>query len=265
MGDLSLDLTSDDSRDLLNGSRLPPRAVKLAEQVARIIADEIFAERLEPGDRLPSESAMVESYAVSRGTLREALRLLEVQGLIVVKAGPRGGPVVAPMTAEDFNRVASLHYKCVRATVRDLWNARLEIEPVLARLASEQAAAGHTSEIQELLTLAEETVVQDNVAAYIRTGAHVHRVIASACGNPILGLQARSLGEMTRYLWETASIFPPESQAKVHHDHIMILKSILSGNPRRSDRLMRLHMQDMLASHAARFPGSVDQLLPYVI
>ena len=68
------------------------RTVKASERVAQEIVRDIVRRGLETGDRLPLEAAMVEEYGVSRTSLREALRLLEVQGLISLKPGPGGGP-----------------------------------------------------------------------------------------------------------------------------------------------------------------------------
>ena len=63
-----------------------------------------MAQGLGSGDRLPLEAAMVEQYGVSRASLREALRLLEVQGLIRLKPGPGGGPVVGAVEAANLAR-----------------------------------------------------------------------------------------------------------------------------------------------------------------
>jgi len=85
------------------------RPVKLSELVAKRIADDIFADGLAPGARLPGEKEMLDRLQVSRGTLREALRILEVHGLLVIRSGPGGGPTVAQMTASDFSRVCSFY------------------------------------------------------------------------------------------------------------------------------------------------------------
>src|SRR6202008_3764003 len=90
-----------------------------------------------PGDMLPSEADMIATYAVGRATVREALRLLEVQGLIGLKTGPGGGPGVAQLTARHLGDMARLHLKMAGATYGELVRARLAIEPLMARLAAE--------------------------------------------------------------------------------------------------------------------------------
>jgi GntR family transcriptional regulator, transcriptional repressor for pyruvate dehydrogenase complex len=238
------------------------RSPKLAESIARDIAENIFSRGLEPGARLPPERALLEQLQVSRGTLREALRLLEAQGLIRVRPGAAGGAVVSAMDARDFNRMSSLHFKAHHATARNIWQARLAIEPMLARLAAQQLTDSARDALQELLRDARRTEIT-NDADYIRIGSLFHRVIANACGNPVLALFSRSLGEMTAYM-ATNAVFPPEARSSVHHDHQVIVETILQGNAKRAETLMSAHMAEMRDSAAARFPASLDASLPIV-
>ncbi len=76
--------------------------LKTAESVARDIVNDIVASGLGEGDVLASEAKMVEQYAVSRESLREGLRLLEAQGLIRIRRGPGGGPVVGTVAAPEI-------------------------------------------------------------------------------------------------------------------------------------------------------------------
>jgi len=114
------------------------RTEKVAESIARQILQDIQRNHLEPGSMLPPENAMVERFGVGRGSLREALRILEVNGLVTLKPGPRGGPVVAAHDPGNFGQMMTLHLQSLGATYRQLLEARLEHEVVLARKAAEQ-------------------------------------------------------------------------------------------------------------------------------
>jgi len=243
--------------------RASARSPKLAESLARDLAENIFSRGLEPGARLPSERVLLEQLQVSRGTLREALRILEVHGLIRVRPGSSGGAVITSMDARDFNRVSSLHFKAHHATVRDIWQARLAIEPMLARLAAEQLTDSARGELEELLRYASRIEIT-NDDDYIRIGSLFHRVVANACGNPVLDLFSRSLGEMTAYM-AAGAVFPAEARSSVHNDHQIIVKTILQGNVKRAETLMRTHMMEMRDSAVARFPAALDDTVPIVI
>jgi GntR family transcriptional regulator, transcriptional repressor for pyruvate dehydrogenase complex len=238
------------------------RALKLSETVAKQIVDDIYSQGLQPGSKLPPEREMLERYDVSRGTLREALRILEVHGLLVIKSGPYGGPHLSEMTAADFNRACSLHFSAAGITVRSLWQARVNLEPVLARLASENLTASTVNDLTTLLERAKGESVAVNVK-FIEIGKLFHEAIAAASGNPILSLFARSLGEMTTHL-ASQSIYPPSQHDRVHEDHIQIIEAILAGESNRVEALMRVHMEEMRTTYSASYSAVFDTVLPYI-
>src|SRR5216684_960606 len=89
--------------------REPASPVRRAEKLSQVVAREIVRDMkgLKAAAMLPQESVMLERYRVGRASLREALRILEVHGLIVIRAGPGGGPMVAPVRTRDFARMTS--------------------------------------------------------------------------------------------------------------------------------------------------------------
>ena len=113
------------------------KLVKVAEVVARQILHDIVDRELEPGAKLPSEVEMAETHGVARGSLREALRILEIHGLITLKPGPGGGPVVAAINSEDLGQTLTFFLQASGATFRELMQARLVLEPLMARAAAE--------------------------------------------------------------------------------------------------------------------------------
>src|SRR5262249_9163051 len=95
-----------------NGEKRSDR--KVAESIARDIVRTIVDNELPPGTPLPAEAEMIADYAVGRAALREALRLLETQGVIPLRRGPGGGPFVAEVTARDFAEPMALHLEIAR-------------------------------------------------------------------------------------------------------------------------------------------------------
>src|SRR4051812_16787467 len=96
-----------------------PRPIKTSERIAAALIEDVNGEGLQPGDRLPNEAAMVERFQVGRGSLREALRILEVYGLISLKSGPGGGPVVQAVDPREVGRTFSLYLSIAGATIAE--------------------------------------------------------------------------------------------------------------------------------------------------
>src|SRR5216684_2902548 len=109
---------------------------KLAVMVADAIAEEIFEKGLAPGVVLATESKMLDQFGVGRATLREALRLLEAEGLIAVRAGPNGGAVVQQPAPDRLARLLSILLTVSGTTLEDVLQARTVLEPELARRAA---------------------------------------------------------------------------------------------------------------------------------
>ena len=112
------------------------RVRKTAERVAEEIVNDIVMNCLRTGDRLSLEGEMVDRYKASRSSVREALRLLEVQGLIVLKPGPGGGPVVGQVDPANLARTASLYFHLGGATYESILRTQAMLEPLCTQLAS---------------------------------------------------------------------------------------------------------------------------------
>src|SRR3954454_4479336 len=87
------------------------RGEEVDSMVARAIVRSMVDEGLVPGSPMEPEAAMLVRFGVSRASLREALRILETQGLISIKPGPGGGPSMGAVDSRDFARMATLFFQ----------------------------------------------------------------------------------------------------------------------------------------------------------
>src|SRR6266850_1578298 len=113
------------SRDQLTG-----RPIKTCELVAMEIVRDIVASRRHPGEGLPDESKMLSRYRASRSSLREALRLLEVQGLVNIRAGRGTGTTVGTVHHSHLARTLTLYLHMSGATYKQLLEAWVRSEPL---------------------------------------------------------------------------------------------------------------------------------------
>ncbi len=236
------------------------RTEKVAESVAREIVQDIRRNNLAPGSTLPAESAMLERFGVGRGSLREALRILEVNGLVVLKPGPRGGPVVAPFDPAHFGQMMTLHLQALGTTYRQLLDSRVEYEAVLARKAAARVG-DDAAAIRGAAMTGEPGIANDDTLYSAATGGF-HSAVGLASGNPVLALAADAIYA----IWSvrvTRVLYPPDQRDDVLRDHAAIAKAIEKRDPKRAERLMREHMVRYKEYCEERYPARMDDLVDW--
>jgi DNA-binding FadR family transcriptional regulator len=228
----------------------------VSEAIARDIVRRIGAEGLAPGAQLPPEAKMLEEYGVGRGSLREALRILEVHGLISIKPGPRGGPTVDEVQTRNFGRMASLFFQMDGVTFRELIEARLTMEPVLARRAAELV------EPQLLGELARFEHVGRADEDYLRYATDFHQLVAIMSGNRIMSMFGGSLADVVLDR-VTDSLYPKSRRREVLTTHAAIARAIAVGDAELAERLMREHMEDYVSQAKRRHPGLMQEVVDW--
>jgi GntR family transcriptional regulator, transcriptional repressor for pyruvate dehydrogenase complex len=236
-----------------------PRGEKVASRVARLIVRDIVERDREPGDALESEAAMLGRFGVSRASLREALRILETQGLITIKPGPGGGPSVGAVDSRDFGRMATLFFQVLRVDLGSVVEARLVIEPVMAELAAER----HDPELNgQLQANVDAHKVDLPDAEWLAVTQAFHAMVCGMSGNPLLNLLAGALKDI--YTDRVAGfVFPPENRDHVVKVHREIGRAIIKGDGKTARRLMHDHMATLAKFFEERYPGLMSELVDW--
>jgi DNA-binding FadR family transcriptional regulator len=115
------------------------RAPKTAELIATLYRRRIVRGELRPGDTLPSEQQLMAQFGVSRPTLREAIRVLEMESLLRMRRGSHGGALVTAPDPRVAARAVGVLLQLRRVSLRDIHEARMMIEPTAARKIAESA------------------------------------------------------------------------------------------------------------------------------
>jgi GntR family transcriptional repressor for pyruvate dehydrogenase complex len=246
----------------LRGATGPSRRPeKVSDVIAHLIVKDVVANGMVPGDMLPSESQMLERFQVGRTSLREALRILEINGLIVIRSGPGGGPIVAAPTSQDFGRMASLFFESKRATFRELLQARLVLEPALVREAVLRHDPEMTARLFSVVNGAGQVAIE-SPSTYQRTISDFHGAISTESGNRILDLLCRGLKDVFNS-WLNGMVFLPEDRERIQSDHREVVTAISHGDADKAERLMREHMEDFLIGVTQRYPGMLDEVVEW--
>jgi len=173
---------------------------RAAIRIARQLVNEIRRLRLRPGTKLDAEHRMVEDLGVARATVREALRFLELQGALRIKAGPGGGPVVSVPGADHLASVLSLHLQFAEASFRSVVDARSSIYPVLAAEAAENATREDVSMLQQSIARM-HAGVQD-AELFTHEARRFMSLVATASRNRVLALLVDALHRMSEGIGE---------------------------------------------------------------
>lgn len=206
---------------------------------------------------------MLGEYAVSRETLREALRLLEVQGLITLRRGPGGGPVVGAAQSVNLGRVSTLYFQLVGATYRELFEAWVFGEVTLA----DRAASNHDAD-RRARTMAPylETVDYgdlDSVESFRLMHTGFHDAVGELGNNRVLDLSLTSFGKIVSYQADVIED-PRVLRTQIYDDHHRLARAITAGHNRAAARIMEEHIGAVQEYFREHFQGRLDDAVEWV-
>jgi DNA-binding FadR family transcriptional regulator len=183
-----IDVMAASKRD---GAQLREKPQQIADELRAMIVDGQLSE----GDSLGREPELVERFGVSRPSLREALRILEAEGLITVVRGVYGGVVVHEPDQRMTARTASLVLRARNVSLADVFEARAELEPLAVRaIASRRSRRTAVAELRELVD--EEEVSIDDPERFGVANAAFHERLVSLGGNQTLAIVTEMLNEI---------------------------------------------------------------------
>jgi len=219
------------------------RPLKTSESVARDIVHDIIDQGLTTGDSLLPEVAMLDHYGVSRESLREGLRLLEVQGLITIRRGPGGGPVVGTVDPANLGRMSTLFFYMAGATYSELFEAWVISESVLAELAARNPDA-RAREAAMAPCLHRQGHTPERLDEFVQQHTEFHGAIGSLVNNRVLELSMRVYGQIVSH--HVAVVNDPRGlRDQIADDHDAIADAIIAGHHRRARELMARHIRNV--------------------
>lgn len=239
-------------------ARLARSRAKVSQLIAAEIVRDIVENDLQEGDRLPTEAAMLEEFDVGRASIREGLRVLEGLGLISIRQGQLGGPVVAKLRPEDLGRTLSFYFHATGSTYGELIEARLIIEPIMARLAAERRLPEQMEQLREALAAEADAPIDDPF--YVTSADRFHYVVSGLSGNSVLDILGQSLrGLYQQRILPGAIVTDPSVRESVRKTHRKIGDAILAGKGAQAEKLMREHLRSLSDAQAADTPDLWDE------
>lgn len=212
-----------------------------ADFVAQRLLDRIVTANLLPGTSFGTEAELLQQFEVSRPTLREGLRILEAQGVLEMKPGPKGGIMVGKPGMDVLAHGLSVYLRLHEVPFLAVLKAREAIEPALAAAAAEQATAAEVAALQESV---DRIATLSDQGEFIEENRQFHSIIAKASRNQVMEI-----------FWSTISIlatgehsgvaYTPQNLKHVVEAHKNITDAIRNRDAARAAELMQDHVEDL--------------------
>lgn len=223
------------------------RQPRVAEIVASRLRDDILSGRLREGDILPSQENLFTEFGVSPPALREAIHILEVDGLVSVRRGNMGGAVVHLPSADRTAHMISMVLQSRSATPADVSGALMHLEPICAGMCA--ARKDRMTEVVPYLQAEIDRQEEqfEDTAHYVGNARRFHEAMVARCGNEPLILLIGSL----ELIWSAheSSVWGDDGGPIQHktmraalRDHQRLLDAIRDGNADRAVRLAQDHL-----------------------
>jgi len=237
----------------------PKRGDLMVDEIKRWIAERRFL----PGDKLPKEGELQTLFGVSKGTAREALKSLEVQGLVTVRTGPAGGATIAEMPLERAFQLLQNYLFFQELDVAQIYAVRRALEPELAAGAVPHLTEQHFATLEKSIgTSAPQPTNEADARARRAEDLHFHEILAAANRNVLLRLICQIINRLLRHM--VAMGRPPNDP--IYQElgdtnvaaHRRLLAAARRGDAAQVRKLMSRHI-DEAERHLRRLDAEVSQ------
>lgn len=219
----------------------PVKRGKISGLIAKQIKSAILNGAMKPGDRLPPERELVERFQASRISIREALKSLETSGLLTIKPG--SGVFVSEVNSKPLSDSLSSILRIKKASINDLTEARIILEPNIAGLASERITPEDLTKLEQ--NIREASVIVKSNSPSPAQNIEFHSLIADSTHNPVISLTMKTLFDVVKEMTlEITDNLPKRietsSRAVVYHKRI--LKALREKDSKKVYELMQKHV-----------------------
>ncbi len=221
---------------------------KRSDVVAEQIKEDIINKRLPAGERLFDEKDFLKTYRVSKGTMREALKALEVQGLVNIRTGPGGGASVSRVSPEKANELLWNYFFSRNVSVEDIYAIRKVIEPELAASVAQHLEPEDLAHLEECVGHCAIEGFEASDRAQRIQELDFHLVLADACPNPVLSFFAKFILSLLARIFIHEEMDSDPSISEQHRQHGVdyhrnLLEAFRARNPEMARQVMIEHME----------------------
>jgi DNA-binding FadR family transcriptional regulator len=242
---------------LSQGIKQAKRSDLVAEAIKRLITEK----NLSPGDKLPRESELQAQFEVSKGTIREALKSLEVQGLVKVSTGPTGGGTIVEVPLDRTLQFLQNYLFFKEVSIDDIYKVRQLLEPELAAGAVPHLSEADFDALDHSIACCDPNSSSEDLLSQRREDVNFHDILAAANPNSFLRFTCELINEMIRQLIVYGNRTPQSEHRRFGeanaHIHRQICVAARARDANRVRELMAQHMSEA-ASSVKRMKGKLQ-------
>lgn len=242
--------------------------VKLSRpaQVAEAIKDWVVTQRLRAGDRLPGEAELIARFGMAKGTIREAMRILEAQGLIMTRTGPGGGSFVHEVSRARAKALLGNYFYFQDLTIGDIYQLRLALEPELAASLAGKLPEEVLAQLEaNIAEYAEPSKSIDEERRQHVDSLRFHAILAEQAGNPLLGFVIDFMVNLLSDLTVYRRLYSPpnvELWAKGRDYQARLVMALREGDAGAARAIMKAHMQTAWALMKGQEAEMLKRFIP---
>nr|WP_304214267.1 FadR/GntR family transcriptional regulator [Fredinandcohnia onubensis] len=219
----------------------PVKRMNVTDSIVNQIKDLVLQGKLNEGDKLPPERELMNLFGVGRPSLREALKVLEAQGLI---EKTQKGTIITGNHDKFFSDSLMFQLYFSSADWQDIFEARRFLEKELTYLATTRANSEDFNEIEQTIDDMELSVRENNQTEYVRSNLEFHKKIAKASKNLVLFNLYESINNLVKHSQESGvTVYGVMTESLNYHK--AIFKAMKERNAERASELMVKHINSV--------------------
>lgn len=218
----------------------PVQTRRAFEEVALQIRSQLTKGELRPGDRLPAERDLAEQFGLSRNTVREALRTLEISGVLEFRKGTTGGAFVREGQGDGVVTSIADLYRLGTLGHEHLTEARMVVALATTRATCERGSQMDLDALVNNVRAAETAVKAGNIGERVLINLEFFRILANASRNPLLIILTDAMIEIQILLLE---VLTPAPSSTVMASRRRLLKHLLARDTERASGEMEVHLK----------------------
>jgi DNA-binding FadR family transcriptional regulator len=237
-----------------NGTFRPVQPVRLYQRIIEQVEDAVAKGELKPGQRLPSERELVLQFGTSRSTVREALRVLESNGVVQSRPGDPNGPEVLPFSSGGLTKQVTRLARADQLSLAELISSRMILDSSANRLAARLRTSDELAEMEAAIaTMA--AAIEEGYERFSEADLAFHEAVARAsrntliqvCNEVVRGVVLSLISDKIAHARNRKALM----RESLHH-HEEVLEAIRAGDGPAASRISRRNLHDYYAGYLPR-------------